>query len=320
MDTSRNGTMTVIIPAYNEAENISIAAETVSNILQNAAIPYKLLFVDDGSSDETWAQIQLASNKYSHVAGLHFSRNFGKEGAIAAGLCNAKTDCVAVMDCDLQHPPEKLVEMYRLWQTGIDVIEGIKADRGKESLFHRFASHGFYRIISKLSDLDLENTSDFKLLDQKVVKIIREMPERNAFFRATTFWVGFRHATVSYEVQERIAGTSKWSGGKLIQYALNNIAAFSSTPMKMVLYLGVFMLIFDFIFGMIAFVQKIMGIALSGFTTIILLQVFIGAVMIISIGTIGFYIARIYTEIQGRPRFIISDSCGEDEDEYRAVG
>ena len=320
MEATRTGILTVIIPAYNESENILTAADTVSGILRDAGISYKLLFIDDGSSDDTWKQIQLASERNPHVAGLHFSRNFGKEGAIAAGLCNAKTDCVAVMDCDLQHPPKKLVEMYRLWQSGFEVIEGIKTDRGKESALHRFASHGFYRIISKLSDLELENTSDFKLLDKKVVRIIRDMPERNVFFRATTFWVGFRHTTVSYEVQERVAGTSKWSGGKLIQYALNNIASFSSTPMKMVLYLGIFMLLFSLVFGVIAFVQKIMGTALSGFTTVILLQVFIGAVMIISIGTIGFYIARIYTEIQGRPRFIISDSCGEDEDEYTAVG
>ena len=320
MEPLRSGTLTVIIPAYNEAENIAAAAQTVAGILENALISYTLLFVDDGSSDATWPEIQKASSADPHVRGLHFSRNFGKEGAIAAGLCNANTDCAAVMDCDLQHPPEKLVEMYHLWQQGYEVVEGIKSDRGKESAFHRFASHGFYKIISKLSDLDMENTSDFKLLDKKVVHIIRDMPERNAFFRATTFWVGFRHTTVSYEVQERNAGTSKWSGGKLVQYALNNIASFSSTPMKMVLYLGLFMLVFSLIFGIIAFVQKLMGVALSGFTTVILLQVFIGSVMIISIGTIGFYIARIYTEIQGRPRFIISDACGEDQDDYKAVG
>ena len=320
MEQTRTGTLTVIIPAYNEADNILPASETVTSVLGEARISHVILFVDDGSSDGTWAAIQEASRRNPHVSGLHFSRNFGKEGAIAAGLCNAKTECAAVMDCDLQHPPEKLAEMYALWQEGFDVVEGIKSDRGKESRFHAAASHAFYRSISRMADLDLENASDFKLLDKKVIRILRDMPERTPFFRAATFWVGFRRASVTYEVQERANGSSKWSGRQLVRYAVNNIAAFSSAPMKLVLYLGIFMLIFDGIFGVIALVQKIMGIAVSGFTTTILLQVFIGAVMIISIGIVGYYIARIYTEIQGRPRFIVSESCGKDTEDYRAVG
>ena len=316
----RAGTLSVIIPAYNEEANIPLATKAISDTLTDAGISYRLLFVDDGSSDETWSAISACAAESPYVAGLHFSRNFGKESAIYAGICNADTECCAVIDADLQHPVEKLVEMYHLWSQGFDVIEGIKTDRGRESSVHRGASRSFYKMIGRLTGLELQNTSDFKLMDQEVATIISHLPERNTFFRAMSFWVGFRTTQVEYEVQERVSGTSKWSTWKLVRYAMNNIASFSSFPMQIVTWLGALSILFSAIFGVISFVQKLMGVALGGFTTVILLVVFIGGIIMLSLGVIGFYIAKIYSEVQHRPRFIISEECGVHSENRQRVG
>ena len=229
-----------------------------------------------------------------------------------AGLEAAQGDCVAILDCDLQHPPEKLVEMYRLWEQGFEVVEGIKVDRGAESGMHRFAAKSFYGLISRATGLDMADSSDFKLLDRKVVDALNAMPERNVFFRALSFWVGFKRTTVRYRVRERTAGESKWSTRALIKYAINNIGSFSSAPLQIITSLGVLMLVIAVIFGVVALVQKIMGTALGGFTTVILLLLFASSLIMISLGIIGYYIARIYEELKGRPRFIVSEICGRE--------
>ena len=230
-----------------------------------------------------------------------------------AGLERAKGECCVVMDCDLQHPPEKVPEMYRLWEQGFEVVEGIKEDRGEESGLHRFAARSFYDLISRATGMDMSSSSDFKLLDRKVVDALNRMPERNVFFRAMSFWVGFRRAEVRYRVRERVAGESKWSTRALIRYALNNIGSFSSAPLQIITVLGILMLGFALVFGAVALVQKINGTALGGFTTVILLLLFAGSLIMISLGIIGFYIARIYEEIKGRPRYIVSRVCGGEE-------
>ena len=305
--------LSVILPAYNEEKMIALAAETIGRILDEAAIDHELLFVDDGSRDKTWAEIQRVSEENSRVVGVHFSRNFGKEAAMFAGLEQARGDCVAILDCDLQHPPEKLVEMYRLWEQGYEVVEGIKEDRGTESAMHRFAANSFYRLISKATGMDMASSSDFKLLDRKVVDTLNQMPERNVFFRALSFWVGFKKAEVSYRVRDRVAGESKWSTRSLIKYAINNIGSFSSAPLHIITILGVVMLVIAVVFGVAALVQKILGNALGGFTTVILLLLIASSLIMISLGIIGFYVARIYEEIKGRPRYIVSRICGREE-------
>ncbi|MBQ9249950.1 MAG: glycosyltransferase family 2 protein [Oscillospiraceae bacterium] len=305
--------LSVILPAYNEEKMIALAADTIGRILDEAAIDHELLFVDDGSRDQTWAEIQRVSQENSRVVGVHFSRNFGKEAAMFAGLEQARGDCVAILDCDLQHPPEKLVEMYRLWEQGYEVVEGIKEDRGTESAMHRFAANSFYRLISKATGMDMASSSDFKLLDRKVVDTLNQMPERNVFFRALSFWVGFKKAEVSYRVRDRVAGESKWSTRSLIKYAINNIGSFSSAPLHIITILGVVMLVIAVVFGVEALVQKILGNALGGFTTVILLLLIASSLIMISLGIIGFYVARIYEEIKGRPRYIVSRICGREE-------
>ena len=302
--------LSVILPSYNEEQMIAEAARTVTGILDEAGIEHELLFVDDGSRDRTWAEIRKAAESNPHVVGVHFSRNFGKESAMFAGLEQARGDCCVVIDCDLQHPPEKIVEMYRLWEEGYEVVEGIKEDRGEETGFHKFASLSFYRLISKATGMDMSSSSDFKLLDRKVVDTLNKMPERNVFFRALSFWVGFRRTEVSYRVRERTAGESKWSTRSLIRYAINNIGSFSSAPLHLITILGMVMLVTALVFGIVALAQKIAGTALGGFTTVILLLLFASSLIMISLGIIGYYIARIYEELKGRPRYIISEICG----------
>ncbi len=304
--------LSVILPSYNEEKMIAVATRRMAEVLGGAGIAYELLFVDDGSKDGTWQEIQRCSEEDPHVVGVHFSRNFGKESAMFAGLETAKGDCVVVIDCDLQHPPEKIVEMYRLWEEGYEVVEGIKEDRGEESGLHRFAANSFYGIISRATGMDMASSSDFKLLDRKVVDTLNRLPERNVFFRALSFWVGYRKAEVSYRVQERTEGESKWSTKSLIKYAITNITSFSSVPLHMVTVMGVVTLIVAVVFGVISLVQKIMGIAQPGFTTVILLLLLIGSFLMISLGIIGYYLARIYDEIKGRPRYIISRICGRE--------
>lgn len=306
--------LSVILPSYNEEKMIPLAVDRLSAILRGAGIEYELLFVDDGSKDNTWREIQAASEKNPCVRGLHFSRNFGKESAMFAGLERAEGACCVVIDCDLQHPPEKIVDMYRLWEQGYEVVEGIKEDRGDESGFHHFAAHSFYSLISKATGMDMSSSSDFKLLDRKVVDALNKMPERNTFFRALSYWVGFNRAEVGYCVQERTEGESKWSTKSLVKYALANISSFSSAPLHIVTVLGVVMFAVSVVMGLIALVQKISGVALGGFTTVILLLLFASSIIMISLGIIGFYIAKIYDEIKGRPRYIIAGHCGGREE------
>ena len=301
--------LSVIIPAYNEELSVERAYYTISSILEKDHIDNEIIFVDDGSTDATYKKIKNLADKEKNIHGLHFSRNFGKEAAISAGLASAEGDAVVVIDCDLQHPPEKIVEMYRLWQEGYEIVEGIKKTRGKESKIHGFAAKGFYSIISSVVGFDMSNASDFKLLDRRVVDILNRIPERTGFFRAISFWVGFHKTTVEFEVNERLEGESKWSAVGLLKYAVSNISAYSTAPMQIVTALGVMMLIITAIFGVWALIDKIRGIALEGMTTVIIILIFIGSIIMISLGVIGYYVARIYDEIKGRPKYIISSSC-----------
>lgn len=305
--------LSVIIPAYNEELSVERAYYTISEILEKAQIDNEIIFIDDGSTDTTYKKIQNLADKEKNIYGLHFSRNFGKEAAISAGLASAKGDAVVVIDCDLQHPPEKIVEMYHLWQEGYEIVEGIKKTRGKESKMHGFAARKFYSVISSVVGFDMSNASDFKLLDRKVVDILNRIPERKGFFRAISFWVGFNKTTVEFEVNERLEGESKWSAIGLLKYAISNISAYSTAPMQIVTVLGVMMLIITAIFSVWALIDKIRGIALEGMTTVIIILIFIGSIMMISLGIIGYYVARIYDEIKGRPKYIVSATCRSKE-------
>ena len=297
--------LSVVIPAFNEQEMVPAAAGQIDGILSRAGIPHELIFIDDGSRDATWAEIRAESEHRDTVRGVHFSRNFRKEAAIFAGLQAADGDCVAVIDCDLQHPPEKLVEMYRLWEQGVEVVEGVKTDRGEESLAHRVAAKTFYRLISEATHIDMTRASD-----RKAVNVLLSMREKRAFFRALSSWIGFRTAEVPYEVRERAAGESKWSTWLLIKYALSNITAFTSLPLHLITGCGAASFLAALIVGIVSIVRLAMGRVVTGLTGAVILLLFLSGLIMVGLGIIGYYLGNIYMEIQDRPRFIVSETCG----------
>ncbi|WP_256372406.1 glycosyltransferase family 2 protein [Butyrivibrio sp. X503] len=303
--------LSVVIPAYNEEEMIPKTSVVIDEILKEAGIEHELLFINDGSKDNTWSIIEDEAKKNTCVKGVCFSRNFGKESAIFAGLYEAKGDCVVVIDCDLQHPPEKIVEMYRLWEQGYEIVEGVKASRGKESGFHRFAAKSFYNIMTDAIGFDMSRASDFKLLDRKAVNVLLNMNEKNAFFRALSSWIGFKTTKVEYDVREREAGTSKWSTGSLIKYAITNISSFTSAPLQIVTLLGILVFVLGLYSIIEALVRYFMGTAKEGFTTVIILQCLTSSAIMLGLGIIGYYISKIYEEVKGRPKFIIDRTTYE---------
>ena len=304
--------LSVIIPAYNEEEMIKKTSETISGILDGENIDFELLFINDGSSDNTWKAITEEAARNKRVKGVCFSRNFGKESAVFAGIAEATGDCCVVLDCDLQHPPEKIVEMYRLWEQGYEIVEGVKTSRGKESAMHSFAAKSFYNIMSDAVGFDMSRASDYKLLDRKAMNVLLNMNEKNAFFRALSSWIGFKSTEVTYDVREREAGESKWSTRSLIKYAINNITSFTSAPLHLITISGWIVAILGFGFSVEALYRHFfIGNDQPGFTTVIILICFTAAMIMIGQGIIGIYISKIYDEVKGRPRYIIDKTTYE---------
>ena len=288
--------LSIVLPSYNEEQNIANTTKVLSEMLEVAEIEYELIFVSDGSQDGTFSEIQKVAADNARIHGAEFSRNFGKESAIFAGLEMASGDAVVVMDCDLQHPPESVLEMWELWQEGAQVVEGVKRNRGKEKLGYKLSAGLFYKIMSKLIKMDMSASSDFKLLDRKVVEVLLILPERNTFFRALSFWTGFRQEKVYYEVQERQFGESKWSFFSLMKYAITNVTSFSTLPLQMVTVMGMVSILLSLILFVQTIIRYLMGMAVEGFTTVILLILIVGGLLMLSLGVIGHYIARIYDE------------------------
>ena len=299
--------LSIVLPSYNEEQNIANTARVLSDLLEQEKIDYELIFISDGSKDATYEEIQKAAESNHRIKGAKFSRNFGKEASIFAGLRLTTGDAVVVMDCDLQHPPRTIPTMWKLWQEGYEVIEGVKSDRGKESLGYKMSAGIFYKVMSKLIKMDMNASSDFKLLDRKVVDVLLQLPEKNTFFRALTFWAGFKTTMVEYEVQERAYGTSKWSLVSLMKYAVTNATSFSTLPLQLVTIMGIVSILFSVILAIQTMVRYFMGNSVEGFTTVILLILIIGGFIMLSLGIIGHYIARIYEEVKGRPKYIISE-------------
>ena len=311
--------LSIIIPAYNEGALIQNTASVVADIMEKHSIDYEIVFVNDGSKDATWDEIQKAHRNNEKVCGVCFSRNFGKEGAVFAGLEYAKGDCCVVMDCDLQHPPETIIEMYHLWERGYEVIEGVKADRGKESFIHKIFVKMFYGMMSESTGIDMSRASDFKLLDRKAVDAFIALPERHVFFRALSSWVGFKTTYVEFEVRDREAGQSKWSTWSLIKYAFTNIVAFTTAPLQFVTVVGGACFGCSLILIIYSLVQFFAGRAVEGYTTTLIVLLLIGSAIMLSLGIIGYYIAKIYEEVKRRPRYIISQILRGKEDVYQEV-
>lgn len=303
--------ISIIIPVYNEEKQIEETVGIILQILSGNEIDCEFVLVDDGSADGTWETITRLARNYSCVSAIKLSRNFGKEAAICAGLERARGDACLIIDSDLQHPPSLIPEMVRLWRTeGYDVVEGVKASRGKESFVTRIGASLFYKLLKLLSGYDLENTSDFKLLDRRVVEAWKKLGERNTFFRGMSTWVGFKRVSIPFNVSERKTGKSGWSFFKLLKLAIDAITSYSSVPLQVVTLIGVLFLLGSVVLGIQTLYKKFAGQALSGFTTVILLQLIIGSCLMISLGIIGTYLARIYDEVKSRPRYIVSEEIG----------
>lgn len=303
--------ISIIIPVYNEEKQIEETVGIIMQILSGNGIGCEFVLVDDGSSDGTWETITRLSRNFSCVSAIKLSRNFGKEAAICAGLERARGDACLIIDSDLQHPPSLIPEMARLWRIeGYDVVEGIKSSRGKESYVTRIGASLFYKLLKLLSGYDLENTSDFKLLDRRVVEVWKKLGEHNTFFRGMSTWVGFKRVSIPFNVSERKTGKSGWSFFKLLKLAIDAITSYSSLPLQVVTLIGVLFLLGSVVLGIQTLYKKFAGQALSGFTTVILLQLIIGSCLMISLGIIGTYLARIYDEVKSRPRYIVSEEIG----------
>jgi glycosyltransferase involved in cell wall biosynthesis len=299
--------LTVVVPVYNEEKQIEKTIAAISGTLHGITGQYQLVLVDDGSGDQTWQVLKSLADKVPGLEAIRFSRNFGKEAAIMAGLSRARGDACVIMDADLQHPPELIPEMFRLWEKGFEVVEAVKEDRGRESSFSRLGASLFYKIMHRLSGFNLENASDYKLLDKKVVQALLQMPERETFFRGLSAWVGYSRAEVYFKVPERETGKSRWSALKLMRLAIGAFTSFSSLPLQFVTFIGVLFLIGSVALGIQTLVMKLRGLAIGGFTTVILLLLIIGSCLMISLGMIGMYIARIYNEVKARPRYSVSE-------------
>lgn len=317
--------ISVVIPFFNEENQIPDTLETVLQVLNSLKYDYELILIDDGSKDSTWKIIKDASgyqrpendeNLKGKIKAFGFSRNFGKEAAMSAGLNKSSGDAVIMMDGDLQHPPSLIPSMISIWEEGnADVVEAVKANRKSDSYAQRLNAFLFYKIFAKVSGYDLMNASDFKLLDKKVVCEWKRLGEHDTFFRALSVWLGFKREKVYFEVPPRKKGSGKWPVLRLAKLSVNAITSFSELPLYITSITGFVFLFIALILGLQTLIRWFTGSAAIGFTTVILLQLIIGGLILISLGLIGIYIARIFTEVKGRPRYIIanrSENAGEN--------
>ena len=298
--------LSIIIPVYNENENVVSISKVIDKMLSDKGLDYEIIFVDDGSTDSSWQIISSISEQDGKIKGLSFSRNFGKESAIYAGLKESVGDCAVVLDCDLQHPPEYILEMYELWESGYEIVEGIKKSRGCEGVLHRVLTKCFYACISGACGKRMDNTSDYKLLDRKAINAILDIQEQASFFRALTMWIGFKTTRIYYDVRERTNGKSKWSKLKLIRYAVSNITSFTSIPLHVITFLGVTTVVLGTVLSIITIYRYLIHESVEGFSTVIIMQCYSSGVIMVGIGIVGYYLSRIFDEIRKRPRYIIS--------------
>jgi len=301
--------ISVVIPLYNEGLHVRELLSDLKKALQDSGCRFEVVLVDDGSVDDTWERIKDEARASPTLRALRLTRNFGKELALCAGLERARGEAIIVMDGDGQHPPSLLPIMIETWRTsGADIIEAIKRRRGGESLTSKFGALTFYVILNKLSGFELKGASDFKLIDRRVVDTWLGMRERNVFFRGMTAWMGFNAVQIPFDVPARRMGKSHWSYLRRAKLALIGITTFSSFPLHFVTFAGVIFFIFAIGLSIQTLYLKLAGRAFTGFATVILLELIIGSLLMISLGIIGEYLARIYEEVKGRPRYIVTES------------
>ena len=311
--------ISVVIPLYNEGSHLRELLSDLKTALQETGCRFEVILVDDGSPDDTWENIKEEAQAFPSLRAVRLSRNFGKELALCAGLERAHGDAVVVMDGDGQHPPSLLPMMVEKWRSsGADIVHAVKTKRGREPVAGKVGAFLFYLILNKLSGFDLKGASDFKLVNRKVTDTWLAMRERNVFFRGMTAWMGFSTVKIPFQVVARRGGKSGWSYLRRAKLALIGITTFSSFPLHLVTFAGVIFFIFAIGLGIQTLYLKLTGRAFTGFATVILLELIIGSLLMISLGIIGEYLARIYEEVKGRPRYIVAESIDLADGSRRA--
>ena len=304
---SSTKTIDIVIPCHNEEPNIVFLINEIDLHVAGSSYSYKYIFVDDGSTDKTCSKIKSLSKHRKDICLIKFSRNFGKEAAIAAGLRQSTSDAAIIIDGDLQHPPNLIPDMISEWEKGAHIVDAVKSSRHNESLPRKLASSAFNKIFSRLTGIDFAGASDYKLLDKKAIGILNSISEKTRFFRGLTNWIGLDHATVEFKVADRKAGKTKWNWFGLFRLSIDAVVSHSQKPLQIISILGVFTLLFSLLLGIQTLYNKLVGNALSGFTTVIIVMLLLASVIMIGIGLLGTYLAKIYEEVKGRPICIIDD-------------
>jgi polyisoprenyl-phosphate glycosyltransferase len=299
--------VSLVVPVLNEADAIPLFLNAISTVLQPAGLEYEVLFVDDGSSDDTLAVLKQASRRDARVRVVSFTRNFGKEAALSAGLDFARGDVMIPIDVDLQDPPELIPAFVDRWRDGYDVVYGVRARRDADSFLKRHTSRAFYRMFNRFSTTKLpENAGDFRLLDKRVVEVLRRLPERTRFMKGLYAWVGFRTAAVTYERPARSAGVTKWKPWALWNFALDGLFGFSTLPLRAWTYIGMGIAAAALFYALfIALRTFILGVDVPGYASIVTSIMFFSGIQLVTLGVIGEYVGRLFQESKARPLYVV---------------
>lgn len=304
-------TLSIVVPAFREARCLPLLVDSLVKVLAPLALSFEIIIVDDGSDDGSFEQVIRLHGLDARVKGLRLSRRFGKEAALHAGLQAAGGDAVVTMDADLQHPPELIPQLLKHWREGAKVVHGEHARTDRDGLVRGIGSKLFNRLFSRLTGINMERASDFKLLDREVVDIISwSIPETRRFYRGLSQWVGFPQASASFSASERAAGVGQWGFVALIKYAINGVTAFTSLPLLALPLMGVLMLLVALALGAEALISRLQGSAVSGFATLEITLLFVGSCAMIGMGLLGQYLAHIYDEIKARPTYLVQTRVG----------
>jgi polyisoprenyl-phosphate glycosyltransferase len=309
--------LSVVVPMLNEERGLEPLVARLRPVLDGLGLDWEVVFVDDGSTDGTLAKLRVLHARDRRFKAISLSRNFGKEIASAAGLTYAQGDAAVLMDADLQHPPELIGKFVEQWQAGFEIVYGQRIDRDTDSLVHRIAARAFYAAFQKLSGTALpEGAGDFRLLDRKAIDAMNRMRERVRFNKGLFAWMGFASVGVPFQVPPRHGGGgSRWPTRRLLRFALDGIASFTTIPLRVWSYLGLVISFFAFCYAMLFLVKTLLfGTDVPGFPTLIISVMFFAGVQLISLGVIGEYLGRMYEEIKGRPLFLVSEELGIERD------
>jgi dolichol-phosphate mannosyltransferase len=304
--------ISIVLPVYNEQDNITAIYDRLTAEMDRVGDPYELIFVDDGSSDGSLKALKDLCQIDPAVRAISLSRNFGHQIAISAGLEHASGQAVIVMDADLQHPPELLSELIARWKAGFDVVYTVRAGSDHAGLFKRLSAAVFYRILNRICDIKLTpNTPDFRLMDRRVVDTLLRMPERARFLRGLVSWVGFKQTGVEFVANPRLHGTTKYPLSKMLRFSVDGVTAFSSFPLRLSSYMGLFAAIACIPYAVWAVYSRLFtNNAAQGWASVIVAVLFLGGVQLIAIGILGEYLGRIYEEVKGRPLYVAREIVG----------